>query len=432
MQKKLSVTLAAIMMAVPALGLAAMAGSNTVNSAAIVDGSIATADIANSAVTGAKIASGTITATQIAAGAITDAKITGPISVSKLPVGTSSTSVAAGNHTHSGAVKYAQVVVVAKSGGDSTNPASAVAAITDASATKPYLVKVMPGVYNIGSTSVVMKPYIELEGSGDTSVITSSAAGIDDWTCNAGTVNMANNSAIRDIKIVNTGITVDGERLASGVIMFGANASAENITVVSGSDTVYNARNAGICTQGPGGFAKLNNVRVETKNYGDGHSNATMVMNDSIMTVTNSKLYSSVSGPGNGWTHVLDCVDGNVSSTGIGEIIVENTRLESSINAPNTGGHSAFWVSDCAKSSISNSILIANTETDEIINASKDLTVVNTQMFTANQPGVPSINWQVQGTARFINSRISGGINELTNVKLFNNYDENTVPIQNQ
>jgi hypothetical protein len=289
----------------------------------------------------------------------------------------------------------------------------------------------MAGVYDLGAASLVMKPYVELEGSGDTSVITSSVAGTDDWTCNAGTVNMANNCAIRDIKIVNTGITVDGHKLASGIVMYTTNASAENVTVVSGSDTVNNDRNAGICTQGAGGFAKLNNVRVETKNYGDGHSNAAMVMDDALMTVTNSNLFSSVSGPGSGWTHVLDCVDGN-GGTGLGVTIAENTRFESRINAPNTGGHSAFWVNDCGKSTISNSVLIANTETDEIIRASKDLTVVNTQMFTANQPGSPSILWEPVGTARIINSRISGGINDLTNVKLFNNYDENTNPIANQ
>jgi hypothetical protein len=56
MRKKLvGVLAAAILMAIPCLGIAAMAGSNTVNSAAIVDGSIATVDIANGAVTAAKL-----------------------------------------------------------------------------------------------------------------------------------------------------------------------------------------------------------------------------------------------------------------------------------------------------------------------------------------------------------------------------------------
>jgi hypothetical protein len=77
MQRKLvGAVLGAILMAIPAFGIAAtMAGANTVNSAAIVDGAIATVDIANGAVTGAKMAIGTVTATQLANGAVTAAKL---------------------------------------------------------------------------------------------------------------------------------------------------------------------------------------------------------------------------------------------------------------------------------------------------------------------------------------------------------------------
>jgi hypothetical protein len=92
---------AAIVLAFPALGSAAtMAPLNTVNSASIVDGTIATVDIASKAVTAAKIADATITATQLANGAVTDDKISGTISTAKLPIGTTATTVAAGDHTH--------------------------------------------------------------------------------------------------------------------------------------------------------------------------------------------------------------------------------------------------------------------------------------------------------------------------------------------
>ena len=65
MQKKLTVLTAAAMMIVPTLGFAAMAGSNTVNSAAIVDGAVATNDIANLAVSSAKLANGAVTAAKL-------------------------------------------------------------------------------------------------------------------------------------------------------------------------------------------------------------------------------------------------------------------------------------------------------------------------------------------------------------------------------
>src|SRR3990170_4813783 len=68
-------------------------------------------------------------------GAVTDAKISGVISATKLPVGTALGTVAAGDHDHDSIYqrKYANVVVVAKNGGDFADPIAAVASITDAS-----------------------------------------------------------------------------------------------------------------------------------------------------------------------------------------------------------------------------------------------------------------------------------------------------------
>lgn len=66
------------------------------------------------------------------------------------------------NHSHE---KYANVVVVAKSGGDFIDLSSAMLSIADASAMNPYLIKIMPGVYETGS--IGMKPYVDVEGSGE-------------------------------------------------------------------------------------------------------------------------------------------------------------------------------------------------------------------------------------------------------------------------
>lgn len=171
MHKILGALISAAVTLVPSPGAAAMAGANTVNSAAIVDGSVANVDLANKAVTAGKIADGTITATQIAAGAVTSDKIGGTISTSKLPIGSTSTTVAAGDHTHGGLYlkKYAYVLIVAKSGGDFTDPVDALNSISDASVSKPYLVKIMPGVYDIANRPAIIKDYVSVEGSGRSS-----------------------------------------------------------------------------------------------------------------------------------------------------------------------------------------------------------------------------------------------------------------------
>jgi hypothetical protein len=95
----------------------------------------------------------TVNTNDIADGAVTDAKITGPISATKIADGVFQK-------------KYANVIVVAKSGGDFTDPVAAVNSITNASVTNPYLVKIMPGIYGVGATSLIMKDYVDIEGSG--------------------------------------------------------------------------------------------------------------------------------------------------------------------------------------------------------------------------------------------------------------------------
>lgn len=57
---------------------------------------------------------------------------------------------------------YAQTITVAKNGGDFTSINSAVASITDASATKRYLVQVMPGTYD---EYVLGKSFVDLVGA---------------------------------------------------------------------------------------------------------------------------------------------------------------------------------------------------------------------------------------------------------------------------
>lgn len=63
------------------------------------------------------------------------------------------------------APRYAGVVVVGV-GADYPDLRSAMASIGDASETKRYLIKVLPGVYEMGPPAVEVKAYVDIEGSG--------------------------------------------------------------------------------------------------------------------------------------------------------------------------------------------------------------------------------------------------------------------------
>jgi len=66
---------------------------------------------------------------------------------------------------------YANQIVVAKSGGDFTDLRIALDSITDASAANPYLVTIMPGIYDLGTDYLYMKEFVDIEGSGQGNTI---------------------------------------------------------------------------------------------------------------------------------------------------------------------------------------------------------------------------------------------------------------------
>jgi hypothetical protein len=155
-----------------------------IGTADIAASAVTTPKIKNLAVTGAKIGNLAITAPKIATGAVTPRKIS----------------------------SNRNVVVVAPAGGDFTSPVDALASIADASADNPYLVKVMPGRYNVGAASVIMKEFVDLEGSGEgVTVIEGTVstpfndADPNDTRPLYGVVTMADDSEVRFLSVINSG-----------------------------------------------------------------------------------------------------------------------------------------------------------------------------------------------------------------------------------
>jgi hypothetical protein len=247
---------------------------------AIAPNSVTNSKIVDGAITDAKLGFGAVTTPKIADGAVTDGKILGPISgwkigqhghdaadivqgtidTARLPVGSGPGTVAAGDHTHEFVPKKpATVIVVAPDGGDFANPIDAINTITDASADKPYLLKIMPGTYDLGIATLVMKEHVDVEGSGElTTRLLGSAA-------DAGVVAGASRAELRSLsieaagaegnivgifngssapRIRNVSITVQGGKGTFGIYNMMAEPILDSVTVTAhGGDTGFGVFN---------------------------------------------------------------------------------------------------------------------------------------------------------------------------------------------
>jgi hypothetical protein len=125
--------------------------------------------------------------------------------------------------------KYAQTVVVAKSGGDFTSVQAALDSITDASASKHYLVWVGPGTYN---ERVQMKSFVDIEGAGELATRITASGGTG-FSANSSTVSGANDAELRYLTVENTGSGTDA------MAIFNASASPRlsNVTATSAGAT---------------------------------------------------------------------------------------------------------------------------------------------------------------------------------------------------
>lgn len=135
---------------------------------------------------------------------------------------------------------YANVIVVATSGGDFTNLADALLSITDASATNRYLIKIMPGIYDSQSSGPpIMQSYVTVEGSGKLNTILKGQ-----YIALQFGVSYANlyESEVRDLTIIGYGTGQSGEDVR-GVIVTSYYGSAVlsnvNITAMEGGATDY-------------------------------------------------------------------------------------------------------------------------------------------------------------------------------------------------
>jgi len=107
---------------------------------------------------------------------------------------------------------YANVLVVAKKGGDATSVQAAINSIHDANWRNRYLVWVAPGIY---TETVTLKPFVTLEGAGKTltTIISTGSANVT-----SATITGAPNTTVRALTVVNAS---QSNAYASGIYVAG-------------------------------------------------------------------------------------------------------------------------------------------------------------------------------------------------------------------
>jgi len=113
--------------------------------------------------------------------------------------------------------------LVAKSGGDFTTIADALASITDAAVDRPYRVQVAPGVFD-ENVPLVVPAFVRLAGSGVGTTLVRRAAAAPTQSSDAAVITLEDNAQLCDLSVHNTGV---GLAFSLGVLGFELSAATQ-------------------------------------------------------------------------------------------------------------------------------------------------------------------------------------------------------------
>ena len=171
---------------------------------------------------------------------------------------------------------YRNVVIVAKSGGDTTSIQAALDSIQDASPSNPYLVWIAPGIY---TETVTMKAYVDIEGAGQQATkITFSGSGAN----TTGTVVTASNAGLRSLTVENTG----GAAYAIAIFSSGTSPRLTDILATASGDNNISAAVFSNASASP----SISNATLMTSGAGFNHytlysvGSSTPTVRDSTIT----------------------------------------------------------------------------------------------------------------------------------------------------
>jgi len=269
------------------------------------------------------------------------------------------TSDATGNATWK--AKLANIIYVAKIGGDFQKIVDALASITDATVTNPYLIRVAPGVY---TEQVTMKEFVSIEGAGEGTTIikyTGSANYPSATDSSSATVIGASNAELRSLTVQSDGT---GKNYGTAIYNKGNSPTLSHLTITaSGGATnrgVYNDTSSSppmnnLTITASGGIESdgvsnnnnsspaINNLSLTasggTSNYGPSNDTSSPAMNN--LTITASGGTGANYGVSNNYSSSPTIYSSRISggtnsvcNSASSTAKIANTMLDGTINGP--------------------------------------------------------------------------------------------------
>jgi hypothetical protein len=272
--------------------------------------------------------------------------------------------------------------------GSATQIQSIINNIGDASAAKPYVIHLGPGVYDIGTTGIVMKEWVSIQGSGQeaTKITGTVSTGAPDATSSI--LVGANNTSLSDLTVENT-----GEVTSIAIFNFNASPLIERVTAtgssLSNSYGVYNWYSFS---------PTMTNVTATGSGLGSGGLNTTGVFNEgSSPTMTN------VTATGSGGSNNNYGVNNRSSSPAM-----------TNVTATGSGGAYSYGVHNDSSSPTMTNVTAtgsggANNFGVYILSSSP---MIKDSSIEGNTVGMVIDGTSTSTGTRVVNSKIVGGVND--------------------
>jgi hypothetical protein len=118
------------------------------------------------------------------------------------------------------------IITVSAQNGDFTNPVDAMASITDASASNPYLIVIGPDEYHLDSP-LSIKSFVSVTGSGRAATKLTGAISTTSGSGTNSLVYLGSDTSLTDLSVENTG----GSTHSAGISINGGRSHLERVTV---------------------------------------------------------------------------------------------------------------------------------------------------------------------------------------------------------